>query len=532
MKKTFLNILTVVALTVLLVQCAKRGNPTGGPMDEEPPKILRAYPDNYSVNFTAQEIEITFNEYIKIKDLQKQLVVSPPLKNRPIVTPQGGASKKLTITITDTLTTNTTYTFNFGQSIIDNNESNPYPFFKYVFSTGTYIDSLQLKGKISDALNFKVDDFVNVLLYKMDTTYTDSLIFKGPPLYVLNTLDSLKTFTMDNLAAGKYRMVGIKEENRDLKFNPATDKIGFITEPVIIPSDEVYDLKMYKPELDPSVKKITHEGKSKFYIGYTGLLDSLNISSQEKDLFKKTKITKLEKVDTLQFWFQPDIERDSIVMLFKYKEFEEEKQVTIKERFQDSLILRKQGDLSLAKPLVLTGSTPIDFYDPSKMKLIDKDSVVIKFETRLDELKNELIIDFLKEENQRYNLQVLPGAITDFYGKTTDTLAFTGTTRTTTDYGNMQITLNDGDKWPVIIQIVKEDMTVVAHKTVVENGAYDFNNLDPGSYLIRIIYDANNNERYDAGNFLKGKQPESVLYHPAVITLQANWDVRETIILK
>lgn len=531
-KKTFFNIAIVLCITILVVRCAKRGNPTGGPIDEEPPVILRAYPDNYSVNFKAQEIEINFDEYVKLQDLQKQLVVSPPLKNRPIVTPQGSASKKMTITITDTLAPNTTYTLNFGQSIVDNNESNPYPFFKYVFSTGTYIDSLKLKGKITDALNYKADDYVNVLLYKMDEEYTDSLVFKGPPLYVLNTLDSLKTFTMENLAAGEYRLVGIKEENSDLKFNPRTDKIGYVTKSVTIPSDEVYELKMFQPELDPAVKKITHEAKTKLYVAYTGKLDSLNVVSQEKDLFTKTRITKLEDNDTLQFWFQPVIERDSIFLDFNYKDFEGSKKVTIKERFTDSLIVKKQRDLSLSGPLVLTASTPIDAFDLSKFKVIDKDSIALEFDARLDELKNELTIDFEKDEMQRYKVEVLPGAIIDFYGKTTDTLAFNGTTRSTSDYGNMEITLSTGTKWPAIIQIVKEDLNVVRQQIARENGVYAFENLDPGNYLIRVIYDANANGRYDTGNFLKGLQPEEVVYLPQLIILQANWDVRETVILK
>lgn len=529
MKKTFLNILTLTIVAVVLVQCAKRGTPNGGPVDEEPPVILRAYPDNYSVNFNAQEIEITFDEYIKLKDLQKQLVVSPPLKNAPLVTPQGGASKKMTITITDTLAPNTTYTLNFGQSIIDNNESNPYPYFKYVFSTGTYIDSLQVKGKITDALNYKADDFVNVLLYKMDSTYTDSLVFKGPPLYVLNTLDSLKTFTMQNLAAGKYRMVGIKEENRDLKFNPKTDKIGFISEPITIPSDDVFELNMYVPELDPSIKRVSHEGKSRFYVGYTGNLDSLNVIPVEKNLFTKTRITKLEKKDTLQFWFQPDLERDSIFLKLSYKDFEEEKKVTLKERYKDSLLVKKQGDITLATPLVLTATTPLESYDVSKMKLIDKDSVTIDFKARLDQFKNELTIDFPREESQRYVLEAFPGALLDFYGNTIDTLSFNGTTRTAGDYGNMEITLSDGNKWPAIIQITKEDLTVVAEQKATSNTSYNFDYLNAGNYLIRVIYDRNKNGRYDPGNFLKGTQPEEVVYLPRVIELQANWDVVETI---
>src|SRR5690606_31186767 len=118
-----------------------------------PPKILKSVPENFSTNFTAKEIRIYFDEYIKIKDVQKQLIISPPMDTEPNITPLGSASKYIKIIINDTLKANTTYAFNFGQSIVDNNEENPYPYYKYVFSTGNYIDSLSVKGNIYDAQN-------------------------------------------------------------------------------------------------------------------------------------------------------------------------------------------------------------------------------------------------------------------------------------------------------------------------------------------------------------------------------------------
>ncbi|OUS15582.1 hypothetical protein A9Q93_06490, partial [Nonlabens dokdonensis] len=122
MKKNLLYITIALCIALSLIQCAKRGSPTGGPVDEEPPVILRIFPDNYTRNFKKQIIEIEFDEFVKLNDLQKQLVISPPLKSRPIISPQGSPSKKITIEITDTLQDNTTYVLNFGESIVDNNE--------------------------------------------------------------------------------------------------------------------------------------------------------------------------------------------------------------------------------------------------------------------------------------------------------------------------------------------------------------------------------------------------------------------------
>ncbi|MGK0252556.1 MAG: hypothetical protein ACI81G_001996, partial [Gammaproteobacteria bacterium] len=132
---------------LVLVNCAKRGSPNGGAMDSLPPVFIKADPPNFTTNFDDTEIKIYFDEYVKLKDYQKQLIISPPLTNS-IISPQGSAAKYITIDIKDTLQPNTTYVFNFGQSIVDNNESNPYAYFKYILSTGDYIDSLSVKGDI------------------------------------------------------------------------------------------------------------------------------------------------------------------------------------------------------------------------------------------------------------------------------------------------------------------------------------------------------------------------------------------------
>ncbi|HEU4495435.1 MAG TPA: Ig-like domain-containing protein, partial [Flavobacterium sp.] len=112
-------------LALAAAGCAKRGNITGGLKDTIPPVLRSSSPPNFSTNFNEREIKITFSEYIKIKDVNKQLIVSPPMENAPIVSPTN-ASRYISIKIKDTLKPNTTYSFNFGSSIQDNNEGNPF----------------------------------------------------------------------------------------------------------------------------------------------------------------------------------------------------------------------------------------------------------------------------------------------------------------------------------------------------------------------------------------------------------------------
>ena len=232
-------------IAAALMQCARRGRPTGGPKDVAPPVLLKAEPENMTINFNANTIRLYFDELVKLEDVQEQLIVSPPLKYTPNITPQGGANKFIEITIKDTLLENTTYTLNFGQSIVDNNEGNAYRFLTYVFSTGSYIDSLQVQGAIKDAYNRKADEFVSVMLYEIDTAYTDSTIYRKPPNYITNTLDSAVIFTLPNLKEGKYAMFALKDENKNNMFDQNVDKIGFIADTIAIPTDSTFLLTLF-----------------------------------------------------------------------------------------------------------------------------------------------------------------------------------------------------------------------------------------------------------------------------------------------
>jgi hypothetical protein len=225
MRLPLMRILSFVYVAITLVSCANRGTPTGGEIDEEPPEILKAVPENFSTNFKGDEIIITFNEFVKIKDIRKQLIISPPMDLDPTVYPLSGASKYISIKIKDTLQDNTTYAFNFGESIVDNNEGNPYPYYRYVFSTGDVIDSLSVKGYVTDALKEEPDTFISVMLYDVDSTYTDSIVYKEKPRYITNTLDSVTTFSIENIKAGKYKLIALKDNNTDNKLNQKTDKI-------------------------------------------------------------------------------------------------------------------------------------------------------------------------------------------------------------------------------------------------------------------------------------------------------------------
>jgi hypothetical protein len=272
--KKLTKYLLLILLTIA-IGCAKRGSITGGLKDTIAPTLEMSNPKNFSTQFNGKTIKLTFDEYVKLKDVNKQLVISPPMKTPPVITPTV-ASKYFTISIKDTLQPNTTYSLNFGQSIQDNNESNPLSQFKYVFSTGSYIDSLSLGGKIKDAYTKKTDNFVSIMLYEVNDTFTDSIIYKQPPRYITNTLDSLTVWKLENLKAGKYLLIALKDNNNN-KYDPKSDKIGFQKQYITIPNDTIYELELFQEEVQFRALKPFLDTGQKLTMGYNGKPDNLKV---------------------------------------------------------------------------------------------------------------------------------------------------------------------------------------------------------------------------------------------------------------
>ena len=141
-------VFSLVFGALLLTKCASTMVPTGGPKDTIPPVIVYMNPDNFTTNIDTlhpPKIYVEFDEYVQIKDQQKELYTSPAMKKKPSVVRRG---RGILITIKDTLRPNTTYAINFGSSIQDNNESNPLHSMRYVFSTGPEIDSMYMSGQV------------------------------------------------------------------------------------------------------------------------------------------------------------------------------------------------------------------------------------------------------------------------------------------------------------------------------------------------------------------------------------------------
>ncbi len=533
--RKMLGLLFFVLMGLALWQCARRGTPTGGPKDVAPPKLVRMEPENFTINFKAEKFRLYFDELIKLEDVQNQLVVSPPLKNAPEITPQGGPRKYIEVIIKDTLRENTTYTFNFGQSIVDNNEGNPNSFLTYVFSTGTYIDSLTLSGAVKDAFNKKADQFISVMLYEMDSTYTDSTIYRNPPNYIASTGDSLPLFQLNNLRAGKYALVALKDVNKNHLFNQKQDKIGFLEDTITIPTDSTYLLNLFLEEPDYSVSVPSYAAKNRIIFGYQGDGEDIQIETltQLPDSVQ-TKILKDREKDTLNYWITPtDI--DSIIFTIANTKLELIDTFTVKTRklALDSLTLSSgvRGKFNFEDTFSLLANTPIVAVDTSKIGLVVSDSLLAPYSYVLDTVENKIDFDFDIEPNQRYRFSLLPGAVSDFFGIQNDSLDYVISTSGYADYGNLRMTLGGAVKYPLILQLTNEKGELQREIIAPESKIFEFSNLEPGNYVVRVIFDDNGNGKWDTGSYLKKLQPERISYYPDVIEVRANWELEQNFII-
>lgn len=199
---------------LLLASCANRGmGPQGGPRDTIPPAIVKEEPLSGSLNMQSKKLEITFDEYIQLNDIQNNVLISPPQQTPPEIKAIG---KKLSVVFQDELQDSTTYTIDFGAAICDYNEKTPLEGYVYSFSTGDHIDSLSIAGRIYNAANLNP---VPSILVGIHANHSDTALNTLPFTRVTRS-NSEGYFTIYNIRKGDYRMYALNDISRDYIYQP------------------------------------------------------------------------------------------------------------------------------------------------------------------------------------------------------------------------------------------------------------------------------------------------------------------------
>ena len=319
MRRRIGDILVIAIVTGIAIitfsRCAKQVTPQGGPRDTIPPEVVKSEPPNYSVNFESEEVEIEFNEFIQFNELQQQFLSSPPFEEDPEIQLKG---KGFQIEFIEPLRDSTTYTLNFGNAIQDFREGNPLRNFKYVFSTGPELDSMEVQGHVIGALDLKPRENILVMLYE---DLKDSVPYNQIPDYVSRTNED-GSFNISNIRNDTFKIFALGDENSNYLYDNIQEAIAFrdsfvtFSEEKIEQHDTIYHeeyadtLEEYADTLDvPDSLRIDTIIHREYY-GYPSQDIALRLFNEEaKDQYLRT--SQRESPGKVDFIFNKPVE-DSI----------------------------------------------------------------------------------------------------------------------------------------------------------------------------------------------------------------------------
>ncbi len=539
----------VITFIGLCFSCAVPRAPEGGPRDQTPPKITQSTPANFSTNYTQRHIAIHFDEYIELKDLSSQLLVSPAPKEAPEINVKG---KTLHIDFTEELLPNTTYNVYLGNAVADYTEGNTFKDFNFCFSTGNYIDSMQIKGTVKNALTLQPEKNISVMLY---TENIDSLPSTALPYYITKTNDAGE-FHFRNIQNIPYKITAVNDANANQKYD-ADEYFAFIDSmiyPVYIPpatNDSTVKDSVQKPDFtsNPVELLLFKEAKIQQAVLNSGFSENgvLNISYQipEKLSVKVLKSTP-ENIDYTLFYVDS---LNALTCFFKDKNVTfAELWVSGKNDFSDTVkveFFKKVKDVEpwftvqsniqsqqdFFKMPELLFSYPITDFEARKIKLLkiqDSSTVAVKY-TWNDSIHKHLILNSTLEEGMTYQLLIDSLCFKDMYGRKNQIFSQTFSTTTQKEYGELSLKMELPDNQNYLLQLIEDGKSTIAQEiNINQSKTVHFIHIQPATYIVRVIYDENNNRQWDTGKYSEKKQAEKVKLFSKKITLKANWTVEES----
>jgi hypothetical protein len=497
--------------------------PTGGKKDTTPPKVRSESPANKSVNFSGKKISISFDEFIQLDNAFKEVIITPVLARMPDISVSG---KTVIVNFRDIkLQPNTTYLIQFGNAIKDYHEGNSLKNYRYIFSTGSYLDSGFISGKVVQALSGKAGAGYKVELYKQGN---DSGIFKSKPLYY-NKTDSNGFFRLDYLPKGSFLLYALKDEN-DNFFIDDKEYIGFKDSMVYLDSslklkDSIKSFEYIRPQI---LLNRAQWANHTFQLKYNHELDSLSLFVNGKRFFTAFQTENKER-DSFTYWMSEDFPEIRTVAYFKNQLLDTIIKATTGYRPIKFIVSASgTGDNSnfFGTPLIFNSSTPIAIVK-TNMIVLRKDTSRIKKMTYnyLDSNHTHVRIYADWEENGNYSLNILPGALVSLFGdKIKDTIKSGFVAPSLINFGNLEMTIIADDK-NYIFQLVNESDQVIFYKNVSRETLVKIPFVNPGIYRVRVIKDSNHNGQWDGGDVKTKAQPEEVYYYPKPINIKANWEL-------
>lgn len=520
---------------MLFFSCARVGSPVGGAKDTIPPQVVSTNIDSSRVNVPRdiKELRIDFDEYIALKDINKQLIISPPLKKMTKILPSGMANKYLLIKWEDTLQANTTYNFNFGNAIVDNNENNPLKYYNFAFSTGEKIDDLYISGELKSLLVDKEKKSEEASLVVGLYQEKDSMDYRQKPYYITKA-DPDGYFELNYLSPGKYRILGFEDTNSNSVFDAGKEKVGFIKEAIVL-DKSISGLNL---NLFPSQKAQKYQEMKEVPGGilmtFEGNPEKVKVLSINEKL-QDYKVTHSPKSDSITIWF--DAKKNNIGIAnsenlkFSYDDGIKQDTVSVFYRYNTKNEMTisnvKSNLLAPNKDFVITSNYWVDKIQPEKWTLVS-DSISQDFTAKISE-KNPFEIEIKSnfKEGKKYSLTVPKESVSSFYESILKSYRFDFEADKMENYGIFILTIENAPKDNFWVQLLNEGGNVVYSKYGKEY-VLTFNSLKPGKYNVRILVDENGNGIWDSADFATKTFAEAVYLLEKKVEIRPLWEIRET----
>ncbi|WP_027373040.1 MULTISPECIES: Ig-like domain-containing protein [Chryseobacterium] len=539
--------LLLLVICFLVHSCARVGSPVGGPKDTLAPRFLSSNIDTTRINVKRDihELRLDFDEYVTLKDINKNLIISPPIKNIKRILPSNIANKFVLIQWADTLQANTTYNFNFGNSIVDNNESNILRYFNFAFSTGDKLDDLYVSGEVKDAMEIKKKTGTNenklvVGLYQVK----DTMNYKQKPYYITK-VDEDGYYELNYLSPGKYRIIAFDDENGNSIYDPGKEKIGFKKEAIDIEkSISGLNLSVY-----PSRKPVKYAEMKEIAGGvlmtFEGHPDEVKVQSAT-DKLKDLKVTHRPKSDSVRIWF--DAVKDNIgqetaeKLMFTHnlgpkKDSLYTVSLFYKYNKKNAMDINSDnggGSLAPKSDFRILSNYIVDKIDPSKWVLKSDSLTTQEFTAKISETNPYLIevkSDFVN--GKKYQLTVPKETVSSFYAKNAQSKRFDFDVEKIDQFGSLEFALTNAPASSYWIQLL-DSSEKVAYQKYIKGDKVKFDILKPGEYFVRILVDNNENKYWDNADFASETFAEDayVFYKKAIVRglweTREDWDLKDT----
>lgn len=526
-----------ISFLLLMWACANQTTPSGGPKDTTPPKLLRSTPSQKQKNFHDKKIELVFDEAVNLNNPKDEILISPKIGKEVDFTVRKNA---VSITPSKEWQENTTYSIFFRQGIRDITENNAPENLKLAFSTGPYIDSMALYGKVKLALTEKTIDKITVALYQSDTFN----IFKHEPDYFTIANDK-GIFSIENIKEGNYYIYAFEDKNKNLKVESNSEKFGFL-------KDETQLVGRIDSLTIPLVNLNTRELKLNS-VRNNGLFTVLRFNKHitEYNLSNEKGISVVnsfgDSQTDIQFYNPKEIQ-DSLQFSIKATDsvdFKIDTTFYIKSMepsfIPSDFTVKTEGpkysistseltqNFQLSKPLAMLLYDSI-FIETDSTHTITTNKADFSYDSIFKKIYfHKTIPQDSLFRNQKFLTQLIinPAAFISIENDSSKAQKH-GITRLPEDKTGTLLIETKTEVPNYIIQVLNSGGEVV--DMVKNSKKHTFKYLQPQNYKIRVIIDSNNNGRWDPGNIYKREEPEQVYFYQTPdkkyeFPIRANWEL-------